>query len=216
MDSDLLEEYIQNGDTVAVSDLLNKNPELATCKTSLNVSPLMLACYYKKPAIIKLILDYVKDPDLYEACASGKFDVVANVIYQQPELINTHSADGFTPLGLAAYFEHEEIARYLLLKGAEVNLPSDNGFNVFPIHSAVAANNADITKILIEAGAEVNVMQKSGITPLHSAAANGNIDILVLLLEAGAQVNTRMEGGKTPADMAAEKGFNDIAQILAD
>lgn len=216
MSDELLEEYIQSGNADALNALLKANPMLATRKTSHQVSPLMLSCYYKKPEISKVILQFVRDPDIYESAAVGKFDSIANFVYTSPDLINTYSEDGFTPLGLACYFQHEEIARYLLLKGAEVNLPSKNGFNVYPIHSAVAANNTDITKILLEAGAEVNVVQTSGATPLHSAAQHGNIEIIINLLEAGARVDVRMEGGNLPADMAAQKGFTDIARILSE
>ena len=73
-----------------------------------------------------------------------------------------------------------------------------------------------VAKMLLEAGAKVNVAQQSGATPLHSAAQNGNIELLIVLLEAGAEVNARMEGGKTPANLAAEKGFSDIAKILSE
>jgi len=174
----------------------------------------MLACYYKKPEVTTLLLHYVKDLSIYEAATVGKFDSVANIVYHHPDLINSFSEDGFTPLGLACYFGKEDVARYLLLKGADPNIPSRNGYNVFPLNSAVAANNADITKILLEAGAEVNVMQTSGITPLHSAAHHGNIEILILLLEAGADTSVTTEGGKTPAEIAQANGHQDIARIL--
>ena len=216
MSLELLEEYIQTGNASGITELLKANASLAKLKTSHQISPLMLSCYYKKPDISKIILTYSGEPDIYEAAAVGKFDSIANIIYQHPEYVNTFSEDGFTPLGLACYFGNYEIARYLLLKGAEVNTPSKNGYNVFPLHSAVAENRADLTKILLEAGADVNIAQASGITPLHSAAQNGNIEILISLLEAGANVNVRMEGGKTPADLDNEKGFSDIAGILSE
>ncbi|MXV52558.1 hypothetical protein GS399_16405 [Pedobacter sp. HMF7647] len=216
MSLDLLEDYIESGNVEGLKTLLDEQPALASSQTSHNVSPLLLSCYYKKPEISQLILNYVQEPDFYEAAAVGKFDSVANYVFNTPELINTYSEDGFTPLGFAAYFGHEDIARYLLLKGADVNMPSQNGFQVFPIHSAVAANNIDITKILLEAGADVNVAQRSGATPLHAAAQHGNIEILILLLEAGANISVHMEDGRTPADMAFEKGFKDIAKILTE
>lgn len=72
-----------------------------------------------------------------------------------------------------------------------------------------------IAKMLLEAGADINVVQMSGATPLHSAAFNGNIELLIVLLEAGANVHPKMEDGKTPADKAFEKGFLDIAKILS-
>jgi ankyrin repeat protein len=216
MSQELLEKYIKTGNAIALTDLLNSNPDLALGKTSHEVSALLLSCYYKKPEISSLILNYVPDPDIYESSAVGKFDSVANIIYKHPELINTFSDDGFTPLGLACFFEHEEIVRYLLLKGAEVNIPSRNELHVFPLHSAIASNNPNITRILLEAGADVNVVQQAGITPLHSAAHNGNIEIIILLVEAGSDIKAKMTDGKTPADMANEKGFDKIASILAE
>ncbi len=212
----LLEEFIESGNSGALSDLLDKNPSLAAEKTSHQVSPLMLSCYYKKHEISQIILKHVKNINIFEASAVGKFDEVAHLIYLNPDLINDFSDDGFTPLGLAAYFGNEDITRYLLLKEADPNIPSKNGYNVYPLHSAAASDHTMIAKMLLEAGAKVNVAQMSGVTPLHSAAQNGNIELLIVLLEGGAIVNVRMEGGKTPANLAEEKGYHDIAKILSD
>lgn len=215
MSMEQLEQYITNADLIGLNELLTQNPALATTVTSHQVSPLMLSCYYKKPEVTALLLNYVEDISLFEAAAAGKFDVVAHLIFTHPDAVNLHADDGFTALGLACYFGRFEVARYLVLKGADVNTPSNNGFNVYPIHSAAAGNYTDIARILIENGAIVNVKQQAGSTPLHSAAQNGNLELLILLLEHGAEVNTRMEGGKLPADLAREKGFDDIAEILA-
>ncbi|WP_183577279.1 ankyrin repeat domain-containing protein [Mucilaginibacter sp. X5P1] len=214
MSLEKLEEYITTGDVIGLNVLLTQNPKLAKGTTSHKVSPLMLSCYYKKPEVTSLLLKYVDDITLFEAAAAGKFDVVAHLVFTYPDAIDFFADDGFTPLGLACYFGQHEIARYLVLKGANVNQPSNNGFNVFPIHSAAAGNYTDIAKLLIENGANVNVRQQAGSTPLHSAAQNGNLDLLILLLENGADVNVRMEGGKLPADLAREKGFKEIAEIL--
>ncbi len=212
----LLEEYIQFDNADALAALLLANPELAKQQTSHQISPLMLSCYYKKPRLSAIILDYVTDDiTIFEAAAAGKFDVIAHLIYLNPDLVTAFSEDGFTALGLASYFGNEDITRYLLLKGADPNLSSQNGYHVYPIHSAVASNYNMIAKMLLEAGANVNVAQMSGITPLHSAAQNGNIELLVLLLEAGASVQAKTESGKKPSDMALEKGYQDIAKILA-
>lgn len=216
MDITQLESYIENNQLEDIVALLTQKPALATQSTSLQVSPMLLACYYKKMAIAQAISEFMPALSIFDACAIGKFDDLTLLIFKDPTAIDNYSNDGFTPLSLACYFGHEEIARFLVLKGADVNLPSKNGFNVFPIHSAVADNNYDITKILLEAGAYPNVCQKSGVAPLHSAAQLGNIELIILLLEHGADVTLRMEGGKLPADLAAEKGFMEIAEILKD
>jgi ankyrin repeat protein len=215
MSVEQLEEYIAAGDLEGITELLQENPALAKTKTSQQVTPLMLSCYYKKPEITALLLKYVDDINLFEASAAGKFDVVAHQLYNNPDSVNDYADDGFTPLGLACYFGQFEIARYLVLKGADVNQHSNNGFRVFPIHSATAGNYTDIARVLIENGANVNVRQQAGATPLHSAAQNGNLELLILLLEHGAETDVRMEGGKLPADMAREKGFAEIADILS-
>ncbi|MFW0718788.1 ankyrin repeat domain-containing protein [Pedobacter sp. N23S346] len=216
MDIAQLEAQIEMGNFQAVKEILVENPRLANTNTSHQISPLLLACYYKKQQIADLILEFTDDLTLFEACAVGKFDAATLLIFQNPASINTFSEDGFTPLGLACYFGHEDLARFLVLKGADVNLASKNGFNVFPIHSAVASNNTGITKMLLDAGAYPNVCQKAGLAPLHTAAQLGNIELIILLLEHGAEVSLRMEGGKLPADLAAEKGFNEIAEILRE
>jgi ankyrin repeat protein len=215
MNTDKLEEYIAAGDLNRINALLQENPALAKAETSHRISPLMLSCYYKKPEVATLLLKYVDEVSLFEASAVGKFDVVAYIIGTHPDGVNDYAPDGFTPLGLACYFGQAEVARYLVLKGADVNMPSNNGYHVTPIHSAAAGNYTDIVRLLVTNGAQVNVKQQSGITPLHSAAQNGNTEVLILLLEHGANVDIRMEGGKRPADLAKEKGFDEIADILS-
>ncbi len=212
----LVEEYIETGNLSALSTLLRSEPWLVDGKTSHQVSPLLLSCYYKKAEITRLLLEYVSELTIFEAAATGKLDQVTDQVHQHREQLNSYSADGFTPLGLACYFGHEEVVRYLLFKGSEVDVPSKNGFSVYPINSAVAANNAEITKLLLEAGADVNVAQYGGVTPLHSAASHGNIELIILLLEAGASISARTDDGKTPSLLAADKGFADIARILRE
>jgi ankyrin repeat protein len=215
MDQDLLEEYIQTGNSAELNALLIANPKLAGIQTSHRVSPLMLCCYYKQPELSEIILKHVENLTFFEAAALGKKDIIEEALVENPELVQSFSDDGFNPLGLASYFGNEDVVRLLLLKGADPNVSSRNGYNVYPIHSAVAANYDMIAKMLIEAGANVNVVQMSGVTPLHSAANNGNIDLLIVLLEAGANVTALTEDGKTAADMALEKRFSEIAKILS-
>lgn len=214
MDISQLETLIETDNKQEISDLLTKHPELTSQETSHGISPLLLACYYKKPVTAGIIAGFAKNITLFEACALGKFQETDHLLTQQPELLNTTSKDGFTALGLAAYFGHEEITRLLLFKGADANIPASNGFSVFPIHSAVAAKSFPITKMLLEAGADVNAKQQAGLTALHAAAQIGNIEIIILLLEHGAALDIRMEGGKLPTDLAEEKGFKEIAAIL--
>lgn len=87
------------------------------------------------------------------------------------------SPDGFTALGLAAFFGNAETARLQLDAGADPNFVSRNQMQVTPLHSAVANRNAekayDMATLLVERGGQVNVAQEGGWTPLQQAAAHG-------------------------------------------
>ena len=63
------------------------------------------------------------------------------------------------------------------------------GSFVTPLASAVFTANAEILRLLIEAGAKVDQVDDDGLTPLCAATVLGNCDICRLLLESGADVN---------------------------
>lgn len=214
MSLSLLEEYIEMGNSMAIEDLLNGNPNLSKQKTSHDISPLLLACYYNKPQIVKVLLKHIDELTIHEAAAAGLLEQVQAMIENNPDLLDTVSDHGFTPLGIATHFGNEDVVRFLLGKGADPNIQSQNGYNVYPIHAAISSGFDNIAKMLIEAGAEVNVLQSSRTTPLHFASQQGNIDLIILLLENGALVETKNDMGKTASDLAAEKGHNEIANIL--
>lgn len=210
----ILEEYIETGNHQDLDLLLSRMPELVQQKTSHNISPLLLACYYHKAPIVQVILKHLKSITIHEACAAGLTNQVEHIISINKEIIHEVSPDGFTPLGIASHFGKEDIVRILLSHHADPNTCSQNGYNVYPLHSALNINHTDISKMLIEAGAEVNVVQSQRLTPLHLAAQHGNIDIIILLLEHGADITVRNELGQNASDIAAERGFNEIADIL--
>lgn len=212
----LLEAYIEQGKKEDLIALLDRSPELAAQKTSRQLSPILFACYLKKPAMAEILINYLEEVALFEAVALGRFDWVAHQVVKNPQQINQCSELGFTALGLAIYFGHEDITRYLLLKGADVNQPAKNASGLYPLHSALVNKNNTLAKMLLEAGAEVTIQEVSGITPLHLAASQGNLEMIICLLEAGADVLAKTKGGKTPGDWAADNGWTDIARILND
>lgn len=214
MNLSALEEYIETGNYQDLELLLSQDPQLANQKTSHDISPLLLACYYNKPQIIQVLLKFITTITVHEACAVGLKEHVQMMIDHDKQIVNEISNHGFTPLGIASHFDKEDIVRLLLTNHANPNIPSQNGYQVYPLHAALSINSSSISKMLIEAGAEVNVTQQGRIAPIHLAAQHGNIDLLVLLLEEGAELNATTATGDSVSDLAAAKGFNDIATIL--
>jgi len=70
-----------------------------------------------------------------------------------------------------------------------------------PLHRAALIANPEITRILLEAGADPNRIDYIGQTPLHIAAAQNNTEIIPLLLAANANPYLTDNNGKTPVDL---------------
>jgi ankyrin repeat protein len=63
-------------------------------------------------------------------------------------------------------------------------------------------NLPEIARMLIDAGADVNIQDENGLTPLHWCAYKNLPEILRMLLDAGADVNIQDEKGKRPYEVA--------------
>jgi ankyrin repeat protein len=86
------------------------------------------------------------------------------------------------------------------------------------LHAAVFAGYAEITRRLIEGGANIEAEGFSGIKPLHMAALNGRLEIVTQLLEAGANTEARLEeySNETPLKVATKKGNSEVAAKLRE
>jgi ankyrin repeat protein len=58
-----------------------------------------------------------------------------------------------------------------------------------PLHIASVFSNFEAVKILIENGADVNVLNNNGSNPLHYAASRGRLEIVKLLVKSGVVLN---------------------------
>jgi ankyrin repeat protein len=179
-----------------------------------DVSPILKAVYEGNEAELTRLLASEPQLDVFEAAALGDESRLVALLGEDAAAPARRSPDGFTPLHLAAYFEHPEAVRVLLAGGAEVSIPADNASGVYPLHSAAARSNAEISRLLLDAGAEVGVSQEGGWTPLHSAAHNGAAELVDLLLERGADPKVAAADGRTPVDMAAEEGHEQVLDRL--
>jgi len=205
---------VKSGDEDRLIKLLSSEPSLINARTEKGESLVLLSVYHRRPEILGIILGRDYAMDVFEAAATGNVIRLGELINEEPELLNSYSPDGFTPLGLACFFGHLGVVQLLISLGANLNISSKNSFKVMPIHSSVAAANYEITRELLKNGANPNVRQQEDITPLHQAAIHGDEKILTLLLEYGADVFARMSNGKTAKDLATEKEHTEIIKLL--
>jgi ankyrin repeat protein len=179
------------------------------------LSEIMKALYHGKKDVVNELLASGVELNVYEAAGTGQTQRVRELIAADPSLVNSHSPDGFTPLGLSVFFGHPDNVNALIEAGADVNLASRETMKVTPLASASAAGQYDIARVLIEHGADVNARAASDFTPLHESAASGKIAFAKLLLEHGADVNARASDGKTPLDYARAHNRNEMVELLS-
>lgn len=122
--------------------------------------------------------------------------------------------ENFTMLQLACISGSPEIARFLIDKGADVNLEENSGFTA--LFWAVTGNDAELTLALLQKGADVNHKTKDGQTPLLSAVDGDSLSMVRLLVDKGADVNTADADGKTALHHAAVRGNMQTLTFLID
>jgi ankyrin repeat protein len=82
------------------------------------------------------------------------------------------------------------------------------------LHHAAAVGDAEIIRLLLEKGCDVDAVDRDGDTPLHSAVATGQADALSVLLEAKANPRAVNKMKATPLHYAAAASQIACMQVL--
>src|SRR5438034_10297804 len=148
-------EAVKRGEVSKLRDLVKANPALLSSRTKRGLSPVLVAIYSGQKVAAANLIAMGADLDIHDAAATGRLDRVKALVARDPSLANAVSAEGFAPMGLAAYLGHEEVVEYLVSKGAEVNSTSGTtGFTA--LTGAVNSRHTRIVDLLLQHGAEVN------------------------------------------------------------
>ena len=102
----------------------------------------------------------------------------------------------------AILFDDTPTLSALLDAGASVEMPDGSGFTL--LDDAVIANRVEVARLLIQRGANVNAVDKNGMTPLMYAASidYGDSAMVDLLVKSGAKRDVKSKDGLTASELA--------------
>ena len=190
-----------------------------------NVTALMIACGNGRAGTINVFLDAGADPNITDAygytCLSyanygkcRKDDLQA--IIDHGVDVNATSKQNKTALMWACEKGNVHAINVMLNAGANPNTADANGDTC--LFKAISARcNKQALQALIDHGADVNVINKSGRTALMHACQKGNKDAINVLLNAGADTTISDTNDYTCLHKAVNAGCNkQTLQALID
>lgn len=204
------ENAIETGDASEVRAILTSNPDRVHRRLRKNLTPLLLAAYYRQAEIAEILLACGAELDVCSASVWGKLEGLQRLLDETPSRALARSPDGYTPLHLASRFDQREAAEILLRFGADVNEAS-NDRRMTPLHWAVSV---PVAELLVAHGADVNAAAGNGSTALHFAAATDNVAMVRWLLAHGGDPSLMTKAAQTAWAVAVKMGRREIADLL--
>lgn len=193
--------------------MVSADPQLVASRSAKGETALLTAVYRGHKEIANLLVARGAEMTIFEAAAAGEVERVERLI-DHDAAVRGFSADGWTPLHLAAFFGHAKVVEVLLAHNADVTAVSKNSNGNTALHAALAGHHPFVAGLLIGAGADVNAADAAGWRPLHLAAANNHLDAMKTLIAQGADVHAANAHGETPLSLAQEKNLREAAALL--
>jgi len=116
----------------------------------------------------------------------------------------------------------EELAQFTAIYAQIAAYLVEYSFQIFgAVDAAVSMRSPRIVRLLIDYGADINMIDSDGDTPLYRAASQGSLEIVKALLNAGADVDVKNDMGLKAASVAKiaelsslDENFDIIVQLL--
>ncbi len=139
---------------------------------------------------------FVFSQDIFDLARSGTVSQMEELLKKDPEALDRLSNSGFSPFLLACYRGNNEIAKYLMEKGANTSLCTSEGSAIYGI---IFKNNTEMLAHILDKGISTNdtCQFKQFGTPLHMAMSLKRYEMVELLLMYGANKSIPNQEGKT-------------------
>jgi hypothetical protein len=193
-----LHEAAAKGDVAAIERLVaaGEKPDIQDSKSR---TPLIVAAYMKQYDAARALLKHGANPNAMEidhydivtiAAVRNDVEMLKIALDAGASAKNVTSRYQGTALIAAAHLGHVEAVKLLIAAKAQLNHVNNLGWTA--LMEAVVLGNGGARhtatlRALVEAGADVNIADRGGITPLQHARRRGYSEMARILENAGAR-----------------------------
>ena len=213
---------VRNDDQALVDRLIRAGAN-AKAENRYGMTPIALACQNGSAPVVERLLKAgvranatgpLGETALHLCSRTGKPEAVRVLIANGASIDVIENWRGQTPLMWAAAEGHGDAMKVLIEAGADVNArssiivwerqrseePRDKWLppgGLTPLLFAAREGKVASAKVLLDAGADINIVDPDRHTALILALTNGQFDVAGLLIERGADVNMEDKVGQT-------------------
>ncbi|RDD40056.1 Ankyrin repeat and SAM domain-containing protein 6 [Trichoplax sp. H2] len=149
---------------------------------------------------------------LLSATEQGNISTVTSML-DLSDNVDITDEEGTTALQVACANGHENVARLLVVRGADLNRSNYYGWT--GLMQAASYGHVGMVNLLLQNKIEVNAVNEFGTSALVLASYIGCFEIVKYLIDAGAEVDGCSDD-MTPLMAASQHGHEEIARLLID
>ncbi len=152
---------------------------------------------------------------IWDAINNNNLELFYEIVKLPNFNINLQAPYGESILCWTIINDNNEMAKYLIDNGANLDLQNNNGYTalLFAVFNRI---NNDISKYLIDHGANLNLQTRRGQTALIQTISGRNYEIAKYLIDHNPNLDLQDEDGNTALMKAILKKNNEIAKYLID
>lgn len=149
--------------------------------------------------------------DVFNVARSGTVTDMKAIMKNNPDIINTTNAEGYSPLIFACYKGNLEVAEFLIKNVKDINYASAMGTALM---AATVKKQTRLVQLLLENKANPNSTDANGSTALIYASIFKSYDIAQLLVQYNGDNTHKDSRGNSAVDYAILADDDKLIQIL--